>query len=92
MTISTELLLAYIATCAAAVTAVVALFRWAENQERARHEQARREIRSEVLAEVYSRLLELNVAWLSSSPDQREKLQDLAKNHTAAPTAPADRG
>lgn len=78
MTVSIELLLAYIVAAAAVVSAVMALFSWADKQERAKYEQVRRDIRNEVLAEVYSRLLELNVSWLSSSPRQRATLQDFA--------------
>ena len=78
MTISIELLLAYIVTAAAVLSAVLGLFRWADSQDRAKHDQLRREIRNEVLAEIYSRLLELNVSWLSSNPQQRETLETLS--------------
>ena len=78
MTIDPELLLAGLAVFAALATAVITVVRWVESQERAKYEQVRRDIRNEVLAEVYSRLLELNVSWLSSSPRQRATLEDFA--------------
>ena len=78
MTIDPEVLLASLAACAAIVTALISLVRWVDQQDKARYEQVRREIRNEVRAEIYSRLLELNVSWLSSNPKQRETLEHLS--------------
>ena len=63
------------AMSAGVVAAVIALFRWVEDQDNAKHEQLRREISSEIRAEFYRHLLELNVAWLSANPQQREALK-----------------
>ena len=75
LNISPEAFVAFMAMSAGVVAAVIALFRWVEDQDNAKHEQLRREISSEIRAEFYRHLLELNVAWLSANPQQREALK-----------------
>lgn len=79
MTISAESLVAFVGLAAAVSTAVIVLFRWAEDQDRLKHEQLRRDVANEIRAEFYQHLLELNVAWLSSTPQQRETLTGLTE-------------
>ena len=57
---------------------MVVLFKWAEEQENAKHEQRHQELRNEIRAEIYRELLELNVHWLSGSATQRNLLRRLS--------------
>lgn len=68
----------FIGAIAAVASVTVVLFKWAEEQENAKHEQRRRELRNEIRAEIYRELLELNVHWLSGSATQRNLLSRLS--------------
>ena len=68
----------FIGAIAAVASVTVVLFKWAEEQENAKHEQRRRELRNEIRAEIYRELLELNVQWLSGSATQRNLLRRLS--------------
>lgn len=78
MTINPELLAAFIGAIAALLSALFVFYKWAEEQDNAKHEQLRREIRNEIRAEIYRDLLELNVKWLSQGEAQRNTLTRLA--------------
>ncbi len=78
MVFDPELLLALMGAIAALFSALFVFYKWAEEQENAKHEQLRREIVNEVRADIYRHLLELNVKWLSSSAEQRETIKRLA--------------
>lgn len=80
--------MAFVGVCAAMVTAIVGLFRWADDQERSRYEQLRREITNEVQAKIYRHLLDLNMQWLTSNPKQRETAERLAKETSEASQTP----
>ncbi len=93
MPINSELLAAFIGAIAALLSALFVFYKWAEEQDNAKHEQLRREISNEIRAEIYRDLLELNVQWLSQSAAQRNTLRCLSDeaNDQAVESQGADR-
>ena len=82
MTINQELLAPFIGALAAIASVLLVFFKWADEQEKAKHEQRSREIRNVVLAEVYRELLRLNVQWLSGNEAQRNVLDRRSDEET----------
>ena len=78
MTPSLEILAAFIGSIAAFVSALFVFYKWAADQENAKNEQLRREIKNEVRAEIYRDLLRLNVQWLSGNEVQRDTIRRLS--------------
>ncbi len=73
-----EILAAFIGSIAAFVSALFVFYKWAVDQENAKNEQLRREIKNEVRAEIYQELLRLNVQWLSGTEHQRNTIRQLS--------------
>ena len=73
-----EILAAFIGSIAAFVSALFVFYKWAADQENAKNQQLRREIKNEVRAEIYRDLLRLNVQWLSSTEVQRNTIRRLS--------------
>ena len=69
---------AFLGSIAAFVSALFVLYKWAEDQENAKHEQLRRDIGNEVRAEIYKSLLELDSVRLLKSQRQLETLERLS--------------
>ncbi len=65
---------ALIGSIAAFLSALFVFYKWAEEQDNAKHEQLRRDIGNEVRAEIYKALLELDSVRLLQNRDQRETL------------------
>jgi hypothetical protein len=78
MAFDLELLIAFIGALAALVSALFVFYKWAVDQENAKIDQLRRELKNEIRAEIYRELLELNVQWLSGSTTQRNLLRRLS--------------
>lgn len=78
MTFDLELLIAFIGALAALLSALFVFYKWAVDQENAKIEQLRREMRNEIRAEIYRELLELNVQWLSGNATQHNLLRRLS--------------
>ena len=78
MTFDADLLVAFIGALAALLSALFVFYKWAVDQENAKIDQLRRELRNEIRAEIYRELLELNVHWLSGSATQRNLLSRLS--------------
>lgn len=78
MTPTLEVLAAFIGSIAAFVSALFVFYKWAVDQENAKNEQLRREIKSELRTEIYRDLLRLNVQWLSGNEKQRNTLRRLS--------------
>jgi len=78
MAFDLELIIAFIGALAALLSALFVFYKWAVDQENAKIDQLRREIRNEIRAEIYRDLLELNVQWLSGSATQRNFLGRLS--------------
>ena len=73
-----DLLVAFIGALAALLSALFVFYKWAVDQENAKIDQLRRELRNEIRAEIYRELLELNVHWLSGTVTQRNLLRRLS--------------
>ena len=69
---------ALIGSIAAFLSALFVFYKWAEEQDNAKHEQLRRDIGNEVRAEIYKALLELDSVRLLQNRDQRETLVRLS--------------
>ena len=78
MAFDLELLIAFIGALAALVSALFVFYKWAVDQENAKIDQLRRELKNEIRAEIYRELLELNVQWLSGSSTQHNLLRRLS--------------
>lgn len=78
MDIDLTTIAAFLGSIAAIISALFVLFKWAEDQENAKHEQLRRDISNEVRAEIYKSLLELDSVRLLKSPRQLETLERLS--------------
>ncbi len=78
MTFDIDLLIAFIGALAALLSALFVFYKWAVDQENAKIDQLRRELRNEIRAEIYRELRELNVHWLSGSATQRNLLRSLS--------------
>ena len=78
MTPTLEILAAFIGSIAAFVSALFVFYKWAADQEDAKNQQLRREIKNEVRAEIYRDLLNLNVQWLSGTEHQRRTIRHLS--------------
>lgn len=83
MNIDLGTLAALIGSVAAFLSALFVFYKWAEDQDNAKHDQLRRDISNEVRAEIYRDLLELDSVRLRQSKDQRETLKRLADGQTA---------
>lgn len=59
MTPTLEILAAFIGSIAAFVSALFVFYKWAVDQENAKNQQLRREIKSEIRAEIYRDLFTL---------------------------------
>jgi len=71
-------LAALVGSIAAFLSALFVFYKWAEDQDNAKHEQLRRNISNEVRAEIYKALLELDSVRLLQNRDQRETLVRLS--------------
>ncbi|MDE2747965.1 MAG: hypothetical protein OXI34_03270 [Chloroflexota bacterium] len=71
-------LAALVGSIAAFLSALFVFYKWAEDQDNAKHEQLRRDISNEVRAEIYKALLELDSVRLLQNRDQRETLVRLS--------------
>jgi len=60
------------------LSALFVFYKWAVDQENAKIDQLRRDIRNEIRAEIYRELLELNVQWLSGNATQRNLVRRLS--------------
>ena len=69
---------ALVGSIAAFLSALFVFYKWAEEQDNAKHEQLRRDIGNEVRAEIYKALLELDSVRLLQNRDQRETLVRLS--------------
>ncbi len=78
MNIDLGTIAAFLGAIAAFVSALFVLYKWAEDQEAAKHEQLRRDISNEVRAEIYKSLLELDSVRLLESQGQRKTLKRLS--------------
>lgn len=77
MTFDLELIIAFFGALAALFSALFVFYKWAVDQENARIDQLRREVRNEIRAEIYRELLELNILWLTGSATQRNLVRRL---------------
>ncbi len=81
MALDPELLIAFVGALAALLSALFVFYKWAVDQESAKIDQLRRELRNEIRAEIYRELLELNVQWLTGNAEQRNLLSRLTDNN-----------
>ena len=78
MTLNLEILAAFIGSIAALLSALFVFYKWAVDQENAKNDQLRRELKNEIRAEIYRELLQLNVQWLSGNEVQRNTIRRLS--------------
>lgn len=78
MILDLEILAAAFGSLAALLSALFVFYKWAVDQENAKNDQLRREIKHEIRAEIYRELLELNVQWLSGNEAQRNTIRRLS--------------
>lgn len=82
MALDPELLIAFVGALAALLSALFVFYKWAVDQENAKIDQLRRELRHEIRAEIYREFLELNVQWLSGNATRRDLVSRLIDNKT----------